>query len=138
MISNRKAALERELADIEADRAAMLARIEDEAGARRARAARELEKLNSLPDLDALVDGTVDALGVTYGRSRPYVVIGYKTRDLWYLTGDKSPNGVSSDALASWLTTSGRNLVMFEVLAEIETVTVGVVDLSALLGMGGR
>ena len=59
----------------------------------------------------------------------------YRARGLWYLTGKTSPNGVSSDALAEWLSTSGRRLVSAAVLAEIETPSV---DLGALLaGMVG-
>lgn len=77
------------------------------------------------------------ALIVTLGRSRPYTYIGYRTRGLWYLTGKTSPNGVSSDALAEWLSTSGRRLVSAAVLAEVETVTVGTVDLGALLEARG-
>lgn len=98
----------------------------------------DLARLEAMPDFGELVDGSVLALVVTYGRSRPYVVIGYKVRDLWYLTGEKSPNGISSDALAEWLATSGRRLERVEVLAEVEAVSVSVVDLGALLGMAGR
>jgi hypothetical protein len=99
-----------------------------------ARRERELAKLDALPDFEALVDGTVVALSLTLGR-RPYVYIGYKARERWYLTGRNSPNGVSSDELAEWLVTSGRRLVSAAVLAEIETVELGVaaVDLGALL-----
>lgn len=94
---------------------------------------RELAKLDALPDLDSLVDGTVAAMSVTLGRSRPYVFIGYKVRSRWYLTGQRSPNGVSSDALAEWLTTQGRRLENFAVLAEVESVNVTAVDLGVLL-----
>lgn len=115
--------------------------IEDRKAALRAeieRKAKELEKLDALPDFEELADGTVAALFVTLGRSRPYTYVAYRTRGLWYLTGSRSPNGVSSDALAEWLSTSGRRLVSAAVLAEIETVTVGTVDLGALLaGMAG-
>lgn len=100
------------------------------------RKAKELEKLDALPDFEELADGTVAALFVTLGRSRPYTYVAYRTRGLWYLTGSRSPNGVSSDALAEWLSTSGRRLVSAAVLAEVETVTVEArsVDLGALLG----
>lgn len=103
------------------------------------RKTKELEKLDALPDFEELADGTVAALFVTLGRSRPYTYVAYRTRGLWYLTGSRSPNGVSSDALAEWLSTSGRRLVSAAVLAEIETVTVAPsVDLGALLaGMVG-
>lgn len=100
-----------------------------------ARRERELAKLDALPDFGELVDGTVMALNVTLGRSRPYVYIAYKARDRWYLTGERSPNRATSDELAEWLVSQGRRLEAAVVLAEIETVTVGVsaVDLSALL-----
>lgn len=102
-----------------------------------ARCERELVKLEALPGFEELVDGSVVALNVTLGRSRPYVFIAYKTRGRWYLTGERSPNGATSDELAEWLVTSGRRLESAAVLAEIETETetVGVaVDLGALLG----
>lgn len=99
-----------------------------------ARRERELAKLDALPDFGELVDGTVVALMVTLGRSRPYAFIGFKTRGRWYLTGQQSPNGATSDELAEWLVSSGRRLEAATVLAEIETVAVGVaVDLGALL-----
>jgi hypothetical protein len=122
MINSRKAMLREEIAELEAAAEAELARKR-----------RELERLESLPDFGALVDGTVLALTVTYGRSRPYVVVGYKTGGKWYLTGERSPNGIDSEELASWLTTSGRRLGTAAVLAEIETVTVGAIDLGAAL-----
>ena len=123
MISSRKEALREEIAELE-----RAAEIELE------RKRRELNRLESLPDFSALVDGTVVALTVTYGRSRPYVVVGYKTNGKWYLTGERSPNGVDSEELAYWLTTSGRRLGTAAVLAEIETVTMGTIDLGGLLG----
>lgn len=122
MISSRKEALREEIEELE--RAAEL---------ELARKRRELERLENLPDFGALVDGTVVAFTVTYGRSRPYVVVGYKTGGKWYLTGERSPNGVDSEELANWLTTSGRRLGTAAVLAEIETVTVGTIDLGAAL-----
>jgi len=125
MISARRDALREEIAEIE--RAAEL---------ELARKRRELDRLENLPDFGALVDGTVVALTVTYGRSRPYVVVGYKTDGRWYLTGERSPNGVDSEELANWLTTSGRRLGTAAVLAEIETVTVGTIDLGAALFAG--
>lgn len=117
--------------------------LEDRKAALRAeieRKSKELEKLEGLPDFEELTDGTVAALFVTLGRSRPYTYVAYRARGLWYLTGSRSPNGVSSDALAEWLSTSGRRLVSAAVLAEVEAVTVDLatVDLGALLaGMAG-
>lgn len=122
MISSRKEALREEIVELE--RAAEI---------ELARKRQELNRLENLPDFGALVNGTVVAFTVTYGRSRPYVVVGYKVRDLWYLTGEKSPNGVDSEDLANWLTTGGRRLGTAAVLAEIETVTVGTIDLGAAL-----
>lgn len=98
---------------------------------------RELARLEALPDLEDVADGTVMALAITYGwraPSRPYVVIGYKVQGLWNLTGEKSPNGVTSDALAEWLSTAGRTLVSARELAliEVEKVDLGV-ELANLL-----
>jgi hypothetical protein len=94
---------------------------------------RELAKLEALPDFGELAEGTVMALNVTLGRSRPYVYIAYKSRDRWYVTGERSPNRATSDQLAAWLVSSGRRLETAVVLAEIEAVRVPSVDLSALL-----
>jgi hypothetical protein len=130
-LEDRKAALRREIELAEAERARRVVG-----------ATKELERLSSLPDFEELVDGTVAALVVTYGRSRPYVVIAYKTGGNWYLTGDRSPNRIDSEELSVWLTSQGRSLVSASVLAEIEAVTVEVasvsaVDLSALLDLAG-
>lgn len=92
-----------------------------------ARRERELEKLDALPDLTQLADGTVLALFVAHGRSKPYTHVAFLTGGKFYLTGRTSPNGVSVDELANWLTTSGRRLVTAAVVGEISTVTVGVV-----------
>jgi hypothetical protein len=112
--------------------------IEDRKAELRAEIARrehELARLDALPDFDALADGTVAALMVTLGRSQPYTFIGFKTRGQWYLTGKRSPNGVTSDELAGWLETGGRRLETWAVVAEIETVAVSAaaVNLGALL-----
>jgi hypothetical protein len=122
MISSRREALREEIEELETA-------AEIELNRKRA----ELARLEALPDFGSLVDGTVVALTVTYGRSRPYVVVAYKTGGRWYLTGERSPNGVDSEELATWLTTSGRRLGTAAVLAEIETVTVGTIDLGAAL-----
>jgi hypothetical protein len=125
-LEDRKAALRREIELAEAERARRVVG-----------ATRELERLSSLPDFEELVDGTVAALVVTYGRSRPYVVIAYKTGGYWYLTGERSPDKTDSEGLAVWLTSQGRSLVSASVLAEIEVGTVSAVDLSALLDLAG-
>lgn len=122
MINSRKEALREEIAELE--RA-----VSTELAARR----RELERLENLPDFGALVDGTVVAFTITYGRSRPYVVVGYKVGEKWYLTGERSPNGIDSEELANWLTTGGRRLGTAAVLAEIVTASVSTIDLGALL-----
>jgi hypothetical protein len=105
------------------------------------RKARYLESLEAMPDLEELADGTVLGLVVTYGPSRPYPVVAYKVGGTWHLTGERSPNKISSDDLAEWLMSGGRHLRAAQVLAEFEVETVQVFDLGAalvdLLG-GGR
>lgn len=98
-----------------------------------ARRERELEKLEGLPDLAALTDGTVAGMAVRLGASQPYTYVGLKTGGRWYLTGKTGPNGVTSDKLAEWLTTGGRELVAFLELAEIETTVevVGVIEVES-------
>ena len=104
------------------------------------RKARYLESLEAMPDLGELADGTVLGLVVTYGPSRAYPVIAYKAGGTWHLTGERSPNKVSSDDLAEWLMSGGRHLRLAQVLAEFEVGTMPTVDLTALLlgGLGGR
>lgn len=130
-IENRKAALRREIEDTRSA-------VENEL----ARKERYLAELEAMPEFGELPDGSVVALVIRWGngRSRPYVVIGYKVNDLWYLTGKDSPNGVASGALATWLMTGSRRLERVEMLAEVQAVQVSMVDLGALLGMmdGGR
>lgn len=95
-----------------------------------ARRERELETLEAMPNLDAVPNGSVLSLIVKYAGGRPYVIVAYKVRDWWYLTGAKSPNGVNSEYLVEWLTTGARSLVSATVLAEI---SVEVVDLGQVL-----
>lgn len=97
------------------------------------RKARYLESLEAMPDLDALADGTVLGLVVTYGPSRPYPVVAYKAGGTWHLTGERSPNKISSDDLAEWLMSGGRHLRVAQLLAEFEVGTVPTIDLGALL-----
>ena len=103
------------------------------------RKARYLESLEAMPDLDELADGTVLGLVVTYGPSRPYPVVAYKVAGAWHLTGERSPNKISSDDLAEWLMSQGRHLRVTQVLAEFEVETVQVFDLGAVLAeaLGG-
>jgi hypothetical protein len=122
MINSRKETLREEIEELE-----RAAEMELE------RKRRELARLEAMPDFGALVDGTVAALTVTYGRSRPYVVVGYKANGKWYLTGERSPNGVDSEELATWLTTSGRRLGTAAVLAEIQVESAYAIDLGAAL-----
>jgi hypothetical protein len=100
------------------------------------RKARYLESLEAMPDLEELADGTVLGLVVTYGASRPYPVIAYKAGGNWHLTGERSPNKISSDDLAEWLMSGGRHLRLAQVLAEFEVGTIPAIDLTALL-LGG-
>lgn len=98
-----------------------------------ARRERELEKLENLPDFSAYPEGTVAGMAVRLGSSRPYTYVGLKTGGRWYLTGKTGPNGVTSDKLAEWLSTGGRELVAFLELAEIETSVevVGVIEVES-------
>jgi hypothetical protein len=106
-LEDRKAQLRREL---ERDETALRNRIE--------RKERYLETLEAMPEFDALGDGTILALTVTYGRSAPYPVVAYNGGGKWHLTGEKSPNGVTGDELAEWLMSSGRHLRTAQVIAE--------------------
>lgn len=83
-----------------------------------ARQERYLESLEAMPDFGELKDGSIVAMTVSYGSSSPYPVIAYKGGDSWYLTGAKSPNGVSSADLSEWLITQGRHLRSAVVVAE--------------------
>ena len=78
------------------------------------RKARYLETLENMPDFDTLADGTVLGLAVTYGPSRPYSVIAYKSGGFWFATG-------------------GRHLRMAQVIAEFEVETVAVFDIGAAM-----
>jgi len=97
------------------------------------RQARYLQTLENMPDFDQLANGTVMGLVVTYGPSRGYAVVAYKARDLWFLTGDKSPNKLDSGSLAEWLMSNGRHLRHAQVLAEFEVTSIPVFDLGAAL-----
>lgn len=103
----------------------MLASKKEELRREIARRERELEGLEGLPDLDEVADGTVLALFVTLGRSVPYIYVAYRTRGKYYLTGKSSPNAVTADALAEWLTSSGRRLVAAAVVGSITTEVIG-------------
>jgi hypothetical protein len=106
-MEDRKAQLRDEL---ERDEAALRRKIE--------RKERYLETLEAMPEFDALDEGMILALTVTYGRSAPYPVVAYKGGGKWHLTGEKSPNGVTGDELAEWLMTGGRHLRTAQPIAE--------------------
>jgi hypothetical protein len=108
MLDSRKAALRREIAAKE----------------------KELAKLDELPDLTSLADGSIVALFVTHhGRSKLYTYVAYLTGGAFYLTGATSPNGVSVTGLADWLTTGARRLVGVAPVAVLETGVVPAFDL---------
>lgn len=93
-----------------------------------------LAKLEALPDFEAVVDGTVMVLAVTLGSSKPYTYAALKTAGKWYLTGTRSPNGITGDELAEWLVTQGRRFIGATVVAEVKDATTEVVNLGELLG----
>ena len=104
------------------------------------RAQRELERLNQLPDMAAMADGTVVAVALKYHSSpTPYVYVGLKSNGQWFFTGKQGPTDVSSEEAAAWLAKSGRRVLAFEAIAEINLVTIPVVDLGEALGamLGG-
>lgn len=110
----------------------MLESKKDELRREIARRELELEKLENMPDFSVMPDGTVAGMAVRLGASRPYTYVGLKTSGCWFLTGKSGPNGVSSDGLAMWLSTGGRNLVAFLPLAEIEVEVIEVTDVAVV------
>lgn len=101
---------------------------------------RYLESLEAMPDFDGLADGSIVALTVTYGASRPYPVVAYKGGEGWFLTGAKSPNGITGDELSEWLMSQGRHLRAATVVAEFTLEPVAPFDIAAAMveAMGGR
>jgi hypothetical protein len=83
-----------------------------------ARKERYLETLEAMPDFEALNDGSIVAMAVTYASSKPYAVIAYKHGEKWSVTGSRSPDAVSSDHLSEWLMSQGRHLRSATVVAE--------------------
>jgi hypothetical protein len=104
-----------------------------EAARRVAGAEKALAKLDAMPDFDDMAEATIVGLVVTYGRSKPYVVIGYKAQDRWYLTGDSSPNKVTSEGLLDWLVTGGRRLIEAVPIAQFSVERVAPFDLGAAM-----
>lgn len=121
-LETRKAQLRDEL---ERDEAALRRRIE--------RKERYLETLEAMPEFDAMADGSIVTMTVTYGASRPYPVVAYNGGGKWYLTGEKSPNGVSGDELAEWLMTGGRHLRSAQLIAEFTVEAVRPFDITAAI-----
>ena len=117
------------IGELERDEAALRRRIE--------RKERYLESLDAMPDFDAMEDGTILAMTVTYGASKPYPVVAYNGGGKWYLTGEKSPNGITGDDLAEWLMSGGRHLRSAQPIAEftVQRVVPSAFDLTeAMLG----
>jgi hypothetical protein len=98
------------------------------------RKARYLESLENMPDFGELAEGTVMGLLISYAGSRPYPLIAYRGGESWYLTGERSPNKISSDDLAEWVVSQGRALRLAVVLGEFGVEAVPMVDLGSLLG----
>jgi hypothetical protein len=98
------------------------------------KAKRELERLNELPDLDALGEGSVIGVALRFVRSpTAYNYIGYKVGGKWFFTGERSPNGVSSEDAAAWMAKSGRRVLAVALLGKFTTERVPVVDLGEML-----
>jgi hypothetical protein len=71
---------------------------------------RYLESLDAMPEFDLLDEGTILALTVTFGPSKPYPMVAYKGGGRWFATGKNAPNGVTGDELAEWLISGGRHI----------------------------
>jgi hypothetical protein len=119
-LESRKAQLRDEL---ERDEAALRRRIE--------RKERYLETLEAMPEFDLMADGSIVTMTVTYGTSRPYPVVAYNGGGKWFLTGDKSPNGITGDELAEWLMSGGRHLRSAQLIAEFTVAPVRPYDITA-------
>lgn len=98
-----------------------------------ARQARYLESLENMPDFDELDDGAVIGLVVTYGTSRGYPVIALKAAGKWYLTGEKSPNGVTGDELAEWAMSQGRHLRLAAEVGEFSVENIAAFDITSAI-----
>lgn len=84
-----------------------------------ARKEQYLETLEAMPDFDAMPDGSVVAMAVTYGRSKPCAVIAYRSAGgKWFLSRPDSPKGVGSDSLCEWLMSESRQLRSATVIGE--------------------
>lgn len=96
------------------------------------RAEKELSRLEAVPDLDAMRDGTVLVVVITWLGSKPYTYVGLKTARHWYFTGS-GPDQATGEQVADWLTSKGRRVLNISVLAEIQVVQEPAVDLGAAL-----
>lgn len=101
-----------------------------------AKLGRELERLEALPDGDAMANGTVVAVGISYPGGRLYHFVGLKAGGHWYFTGRNAPQQASWDNVMDWLTSGTRRVVAFAELARINVDTSApspVLDLGGLL-----
>jgi hypothetical protein len=97
------------------------------------RAEKELAKLNAMPDLDAMNNGTVVVAALAYARSpQPYVYVGLKEGGRWYFTG-RGPHKATADEVIDFFATGTRKLMHFDVLGKVEVVRADVIELDATL-----
>lgn len=102
------------------------------------RLARELSRLESLPDGDAMPNGTVLAVALRFtGGGRSYQYVGLKVADLWYFTG-RGPHRASWDEVAEWLARPQVRIIAIESIAELALVRSPAVDLGDMIqGLSG-
>ena len=82
------------------------------------RAERELSRLEAVPDLDAMADGTILAVVIKFPLGRSYTYVGLKTAQHWYLTGN-GPDKATGEQVADWLTGEGRRILTIAEVAQI-------------------
>lgn len=104
------------------------------------RKTRYLGSLEEMPDFNVMEEGSIVALTVTFGTSRPYPMIAYKVDGFWFVTGKSGPAGISSDGLAEWLITQGRQLLAATLVAEFtikkpEPIDIGAAMATAMRGL---
>lgn len=104
------------------------------------RAARELERLERLPDFDELLDGSVIGITVGWpargGIGRTYVYIAYKVGGHWFVTGEKGAK--TSEELTTFLVSNRRMVGDIQILATIDVrpePSAVFLDLGALGGL---
>lgn len=96
------------------------------------RAEQELIKLESLPDLAAMPQGTVLAVAVTQHSGRTKQYVGLKQKGGFWSFTDKAPR-LTSDQATDWLWDGSRQAVAVQVLGQIEVIEMPKVDLDVLL-----